>query len=209
MSVQGSEEWLMERLGRATASEFHSILAKGERKMRTSYLRRIAAERLTGKPIEGGAYGNWQKNLERGHEQEPFARMAYEARTGNLVEEVGFIPHAKLMAGASPDGLIGIDGGCEIKSVIPTVQLATIDSQGYPPEHKAQIQGSLWITGRSWWDFCSYCHDYKEENPNLACYIFRVQRDEPYIATLSVEVTAFLAEVDAYVAQKKSYRSNT
>jgi hypothetical protein len=53
VSVQGTEEWLLERCGHATASEFASVLASGtERKMRTGYLRRLVAERLTGKPTE-------------------------------------------------------------------------------------------------------------------------------------------------------------
>lgn len=190
---QGSEAWLMARLGRATASEFSSILAKGEGKVRANYLRRVLAERLTGKPIENGAHGSWQKNLERGHAQEPHALMAYEARTGNIVEESEFIPHPTMMAGCSPDGLISTDGGAEIKSVIPTVQVQTILAGGFPPEHKAQIFGNLWCTGRAWWDFVSFSPDLPE---HLKLYIFRVERDEAYIKTLAGEVVRFLAEVD-------------
>lgn len=195
-AAQGTEEWALERCGRATASEFSSILAKGQGKTRTAYLRRVVAERLTGKPMETYATGSWAKNLERGREQEPFARMAYESITGRLVEEVGFLKHATLMAGCSPDGLIGADGGAEIKSVIPTVQLETILSGGYPSEHKPQIQGSLWVTGRKWWDFCSYSHDMPE---HLQTYIFRVEPDADYILTLEAEVRVFLKEADALV----------
>ncbi len=198
MSIQGSPEWFAERVGHATASEFSSILAKGQGITRTKYLRRIVCERLTGKPSENSSYGGWQKNLERGIEQEPFARSAYEAQTGNLVEEVGFIKHATLMAGASPDGLIGTDGGCEIKSVIPTVQLDTILAGGYPIEHRAQIMGNLWITGRAWWDFCSFSPDMPT---HLQTYIFRVARDDDYIRTLEAEVRVFLQSVDELVTK--------
>jgi len=197
-AAQGTPEWLAERAGHATASEFSSILAKGQGKTRAAYLRRIVCERLTGKPMETYATGSWAKNLERGKEQEPYARMSYESITGSLVEEVGFLKHATLMAGCSPDGLIGDDGGAEIKSVIPTVQLETIESGGYPSEHKPQIQGSLWITGRKWWDFCSYSHDMPE---NLKTYIFRVEPDAAYILTVQAEVAVFLQEVDAMVAR--------
>ena len=196
---QGSEAWLQERCGHVTASEFSSVLAKGtEKKMRTAYLRRVVTERLTGKPSATYATGYWLKNLERGKEQEPYARMAYEAITGNVVEEVGFIKHPTLMAGCSPDGLISIDGGAEIKSVIPTVQLETILAGGYPPQHKPQIQGSLWLLGRTWWDFESHSPDMPE---HLRNYIFRVVRDEPYIAALAIEVKTFLAEVDLMVTK--------
>lgn len=197
--IQGSAEWLQLRCGRATGSEFSSILAKGQGITRKKYLRRLVSERLTGKPTE--TYKN--DHMLRGNEQEPFARMAYEARTGNMVQEVAFIPHATLMAGVSPDGLIDLDGGAEIKSVIPTVQLDTILDGTYPSEHKAQIQGSLWITGRTWWDFCSFSPDMPE---NLRLYIFRVVRDEAYIATLAAEVKTFLSEVDALVAKMKEIK---
>jgi len=191
---QGSDAWHAARLGRATASEFSSVLAKGQGKTREKYLRRIVCEILTGKPVESSATGAWAKNLERGHEQEEFALAAYEIKTGNTVEKVGFVQHDTLMAGCSPDGFVGVDGGVEIKSTIPTVQLETILQGGYPSEHKAQIQGCLWLTGRAWWDFCSYSEDLPE---NLRLYVFRVERDETYITALQAEVTVFLRDCDS------------
>jgi hypothetical protein len=186
---QGSPEWLAARCGKATASEFAAILAKGEGKTRASYLRRVLAERLTGKPTDTYRNGH----MDRGQEQEPFARMAYEERTGVMVEEVGFIQHPTLQAGCSPDALVGLDGGAEIKSVIPTVQLETVMRGKYPTEHRAQIQGNIWLSCRKWWDFNSYCPDMPEK---LRLYTFRVERDESYIAMLEEEVTKFLNEVD-------------
>lgn len=195
---QGSEAWAMERCGLPTASEYSSILAKGQGLTRKKYLRRIVAEILTGQPIADSSYGAWQQNLERGQEQEASARASYEAITGELVEQVGFIRHSTIRTGCSPDGLIGTEGGCEIKSVIPTVQIETILTGSYPSEHKAQIQGNLWNTGRAWWDFCSFSLDMPE---HLRTYIFRVVRDEAYILNLAAEVTVFLSEIDALVAK--------
>lgn len=198
---QGSPEWLQLRCGHATASNFADVLAKGQGKTRAKYLRQVVAERLTGKPVETYRNGH----MDRGNEQEPLARMAYEARTGEPVEEVAFIKHRDLMAGCSPDGLIGTDGGGEFKCVIPTVQLETILTGGYPSEHKAQIQGSLWLSGRKWWDFCSYSPDFTDAH--LRTYVFRVERDEPYILNLQAEVTVFLKEVDALVAKLKEHKA--
>ncbi len=192
--MQKTEEWFLARCGKATASEFSSILAKGEGKTRLSYLRKVVTERLTGKQNE--SYSN--SHMDRGTEQEPLARMAYEEITGNIVEEVGFIQHADLLAGCSPDGLIGKDGGAEIKCVIPTVQLETILKGEYPTTHKAQIQGSLWITGRQWWDFCSFSPDMPA---HLRTYIFRVKRDEEYIKNLETEVISFLLDVEKLIEQ--------
>ena len=189
--IQGSEEWALEKAGYASASEASAILAKGQGKTRLAYLRRIVAERLTGKPSENGGYGSWAKNLERGKTQEPFARMGAEARLDCVIEEVGIIRHPMLMASCSPDGLIDDDGGAEIKSVLPTVQIDTILQGGYPSEHKAQIMFSLWVTGRKYWNFVSFSPDLPE---NLRLYVFRVVRDEAYIKELQSAVIAFLLE---------------
>lgn len=199
-AMQGTEQWLLDRCGRATASCFSDVLAKGQGTTRTAYLRRLVAERLTGKPTE--TYQN--AHMERGTEQEPFARMSYEELTGAVVHEVGFIPHPTLMAGCSPDGLIRPKGGAEIKSVIPTVQLETILKGGYPSKHKPQIQGCMWMCEVDWWDFCSYSPDMP---PHLRTYIFRVERDHAYIHNLQAEVTVFLSEVDELVAKLNERKS--
>ncbi len=191
---QGSEEWFKARAGRATASEFSSVIAKGQGKTRAAYLRRVVAERLTGKPLETYRNGH----MDRGTEQEPLARMAYELATDNIVQQVGFIEHDTLMAGCSPDGMIvGRPRGAEIKCVIPTVQLETVLAGCYPPEHRAQIQGSMWVTGYNTWDFCSYSPDLPE---HLRTYVFTVERDQAYIDALDSEVRLFLAAVDDVIA---------
>ena len=189
-TIQGSTEWMQARCGWLGASSMSDVLAKGQGISRTKCLRRIVAEMLTGKPMETYSNGH----MERGQIQETGARDAYEEVSGNIVEQVGFIRHATLRCGYSPDGHIGTDGGVEIKSVIPTVQMETILKGGYPSEHKAQIQGSLWLSGRAWWDFVSYSPDMPE---HLALYVYRVQRDEPFILQLEAEVRVFLSEVDA------------
>ena len=188
--MQGSDEWFNDRLGYVTGSCFSSVLAKGEGKSRGAYLKKIVAERLTGRRQEQGFS---TPDTERGTEQEPYARMAYEAETGNIVEEVGFIKHSSLMCGCSPDGLIDHNGGLEIKSVIPTVQIETIERGKYPPKHKPQIQGGLWVTGREYWDFVSFSPDLPK---NLRLYVYRVERDEEYIQNLEAEVIKFLDEAD-------------
>ena len=187
--MQQSEEWFQDRLGYATASCFSDVLAKGQGKVRGAYLKRVVAERLTGKRQEGFS----SSHTERGNEQEPYARMSYEAETGNIVEEVGFIKHPTLRAGCSPDGKIDHNGGLEIKSVIPTVQIETIERGGYPVTHKPQIQGGLWVTGRDWWDFVSFSPDLPK---NLRLYVYRVERDEEYIKNLEAEVIRFLDEAE-------------
>ena len=192
---QGTPEWHAARCRRATASEFSSILAKGEGKTRAAYMRKILGEHLTGKVTESFSNAHTQ----RGNEQEGMARLFYEASIDDFVEQVGFIQHDTLMAGCSPDGLVGAKGGCEFKCVQPHVHVETMLRGAYPPEHKAQIQGGIWIAEREWWDFGSYCPDILE--PSRRLYRYRVYRDDAYIKTLEAEVIRFLSDVEDKIAQ--------
>jgi putative phage-type endonuclease len=192
VNVQGSPEWFAERCAHATASCFADVMAvgkSGEAVTRRSYRMRIITERLTSKPTE--TYVN--KHMERGTLLEPDARIAYELRTGNIVEQVGFIKHKTVeWCGCSLDGLIDDDGTLEIKSVLPHIQVATIYGNKMPSEHVAQVQGGLWITERQWCDFASYSPDLPGK---LSLFVCRVERDDEYIEKLRVGVLAFLAEV--------------
>lgn len=190
--IQGSPEWYAARAGKITASRFCDVLAKiktGESASRRNYRWELLTERLTGQPVEG--YSN--KAMEWGTAHEAEAREAYEAETGALVERVGFLIHPDHEnVGASPDGLVGKDGGCEIKCPFSSVVHVQTLKGGMPPEHRAQVQGTLWVTGRAWWDFVSYDPRMPED---LRLYVERVKRDEAYIDELAAEVLRVDAEV--------------
>lgn len=200
VDAQRTEEWFKARCGMATASKFKDILAKtktGASTSRLNYCTQIVTERLTGLP--SGSFSNSATTW--GTEQEPLARDAYRIKTSNIVEEVGFIRHETLMAGASPDGLIDWDGLIEIKCPYnSTVHINTL-LNGVPTEHIPQIQGQLWITGRDWCDFVSFDPRLPE---NLRLFISRVQRDEVYIKVLASEVIGFLEEVNKLAARLES-----
>jgi hypothetical protein len=120
---------------------------------------------------------------------------------------VGFIQHDTLMAGCSPDRLVvGKKKGVEVKCVLTHVQVETILSGGYPSEHKAQIQGGMWITGFEEWDFASYSPDMPKHR---RLYVYTVKRDEAYIKQLEAEVPLprFLAEVDLARSQRDRHRA--
>ncbi len=112
---QGTEGWFADRLGKVTASRLSDVLAKtktGYSASRNNYMTQLVLETITQSRAE--SYTNLA--MAWGTEQEPFARAAYEAKTGQMVEEVGFLPHPTIsLAGASPDGLVGDDGMVEIK----------------------------------------------------------------------------------------------
>lgn len=158
---QNSDEWFALRAGRLTSSKLGTVMAKygaafGEPAKK--YAVNIAIEQITGNPI-ASTYSN--ENMERGHEQEPVARMLYEEETFIDVTNGGFF--GSEFIGCSPDGLVGDDGVIEIKSVIGSVHYANIKRQNVDPAYKWQCVGNLKFTGRKWIDFISYCADFPED----------------------------------------------
>jgi len=204
--TQGSEAWQMVRCGKVTASRLADVLAKtksGYSSSRANYMTQLVLERVTGTKAE--SYTN--AAMLHGVTQEPFARAAYEAHTGQMVEEVGFLPHPEIAdAGASPDGLVGDDGMVEIKCPASSTALEVwlAHSQGGNPvdaKYYAQMQWQMRCAGRSWCDYVVF-------DPRMPAkaqlFIFRVVRNDEWLKTAESEVVTFLAEVDAKVKSLKT-----
>lgn len=187
---QRSPEWHAARLGIATGSGFSNILADKSTAAYRNYLTKLALEKITGK-AQGGGFMN--EAMKQGVRREPEARMFYEILTGFFVEEVGFCLHDSLPCGVSPDGLIGLEKGLEIKCVTPGKHLEYMGLKGAPSEYKAQIQGCLWVTERDSWDFVSYCPEFPE---NARLIVRTISRDEPYIERIADGVAMFALAVN-------------
>lgn len=192
--LQRTSDWFADRCGNVTASKFGDVIAVGKTgkplKARDDYLMRIVTERLTGQPTESvDSYA-----MAWGRDAEPFARAAFEAETGLIVVESPFVRHQTIdWVGCSPDGLIGTDRGYESKCPKnSSVHLATI-RDGMPEEHKAQVQGCMWVTGRKYWSFVSFDPRMPE---HLRLYHEVIFRDDEFIKHLEAEVLKFLAEVE-------------
>ncbi len=192
---QGSPEWFSARAGIPTASEFHTVMAKGkgggESLTRKTYLLKLAGEIITGEPME--SFTN--AHMERGKAMEAEARDLYSFMTDSDPLRVGFVTNGK--AGASPDSLIGDRGGLEIKTKLPHLLIDLLLKGEMPPEHKAQVQGCMWIAEREWWDFAAYW-------PKLPLFTKRIIRDDTYIRTIADAVDQFNDELDATVARLRA-----
>jgi YqaJ-like viral recombinase domain len=193
---QNSPEWRLARLGIPTASSFSDILAKGEGKTRRTYMLKIAGEIITGEPMENIVTAA----MERGHIMEAEARDLYALETGANLVRAGFFRNGR--AGCSPDSLIGEDGGLEVKTMFPHLLIDVILKDELPTVHKAQVQGTLWITGREWWDLTVYW-------PGMPRFVKRAYRDEAYIQNLASEVDRFNTELDGIVAQMRQRIGDT
>ena len=189
---QRSPDWFKARLGKVTASRVSDVVAKtksGVSASRTNYLAQLICERLT----ETVAEGYTSAEMQWGTDQEPYARAAYSAKVGELVEEVGFIDHPTISgAGASPDGLVA-EGLVEIKCPNTSTALDWILSGKPPTKYITQMQWQMACTGRPWCDFVSYDPRLPE---NLRLLVIRVDRDEERIKELEQEVQSFLSELD-------------
>jgi hypothetical protein len=189
---QGSAEWFALRAGKPTASEFSAILARGEGKQRAAYMRRLAAEIITGEPLETFK----SPAMDRGHAQEDAARRAYALLEDVDPERVGFMLNDGV--GYSPDSLIGAAGLLEIKTQRADLLIETWKADRFPPEHVAQCQGGLLVSEREWIDLAIYA-------PGMPMFVRRAVRDERYIANLSSEIERFFEELDALVSQVRRF----
>ena len=189
---QGTADWFECRKGIPTASKFATVIAKGEGKTRSEYMRKLAGEILTGEPAE--TFRN--DHMERGNLMEDEARQTYAFLNSVEIQRVGFIRNGN--KGASPDSLIGTNGGLEIKTALPHIQIDRLERNRLPPEHVAQVQGNLWVSEREFWDFVSYW-------PKLPVLTVRVYRDEEYIKNLASEIDRFNDELAALVERIRNY----
>ena len=200
-SDQGGEDWLHARAGHATASCFADILAVSKRdgkplKARDDYLMQLIVERITGDPTQSAS----SFAMTWGTYAEPYARAEYELQTGNIVREVGFAKHPIIeWIGASSDGLVGKDGGIEIKCPYNSAIHLSTWAEGMPEHHTPQVQGQMWILGLDWVDFCSYDPRMQNGAMHLKLYRQRIMRDEKYIVDLEIQVLDFLHEVQSGV----------
>ncbi len=171
---QNSDEWIKARLGLPTASRFADIMAHGEDKMRTRYLRDLAGELVTGRPAENFK----SRAMDLGHEFEEEACEQF-ARTRFDVTKVGFVKNSGVLefatVGCSPDRLVGYDGILEVKWMMPPLLIELLEKKerggSYPQTHYPQLQGNLWVTERKWAVIKFYY-------PGMPKCEFTVERDE-------------------------------
>lgn len=197
---QGSPEWKADRAGKATASRAKDIRAtikSGEAAARRDYRVQLVTERLTGCPADEGYVS---KEMLWGTENEPFARMAYEAATGEIVHEAGFAYLSDIAAGCSVDGFIGDEGFFEAKCPKSATHVCYLQEARLPPEHVAQVVHAFWITGRKFCDFVSFDPRLPEK---LQLFQVRIHRAEveKELKAYEAELLQFLREVDALEVQ--------
>lgn len=201
---QGSAAWLEARRGVITGSRFKDCrdfknptaaqkkegITRGDPSAKMMlYARDVARERCGGKAQD--VYVNGAMRF--GTEQEPLARIAYEAHTGNLVEEAGFITTDDRLFGVSVDGLVGSDGMVEIKTMVSSGTLFTAVVERDYSEYIDQINGCMWLLGRKWCDLVLWAPDLESIGAQLT--VIRIDRDDNAINAMEADLLTFASQV--------------
>ena len=198
---QGTAEWRADRAGKATGSKANCITAEGRTKgaeavTRRDYRFQLVAERMSGSSMEESFVS---KEMAWGTEQEPFARMAFEALTGEIVEEAGFLYRPDMPIGCSLDGFTGNRRGIfEAKCPKMATHIEYLLANRIPPAYVDQLSHNLWVTGCEYVDFCSFDPRWPEA---LQLFHVRAMRNEFDLKGYEAKLLQFVGEVDALEMQ--------
>lgn len=211
---QHTSEWHAARTGVVTASRMADAMAKLGRASKNGakgdwaaahwkYVSELAWERITG--VCADHYVS--KPMEIGAQYEGEARVEYWQRFGVEPDQTGFVLHPRFdFLGASPDGLVGMDGGLEIKVPLFHNHVAYLEADQIPDEYQAQMYTNMLCCERSWWDFCSYCPpDIAPELPDeFRMFRKRLMADEAMFDAIEEAATATMQHVAERMANLRA-----
>ena len=155
-----------------------------------TYAKELARERCGGKDPEG-----FQGLSQRvGHEEEPFAAIAYIGKTGAELEEAFFITTDDCKFGMSLDRWVipGRKAALEIKTMVSSSTLFDAMVDGDISPYRDQCLFGLWMLTPDWIDLCLWCPDLQ------ALKVIRIERDEEELQALEDDLMAFEALVCGY-----------
>lgn len=155
--AQYSPEWWRAHQGKPSASNFNRIITPAKWEFASgakSYAFELIGE------FYDYSYGPRDDfataAMRNGTIMEPESRRYYEFSTGLEVKQVGLCISDCDRWCCSPDGLVGDEGGLELKHPTAATHVKWLLDGVVPAEHLAQCYGSLLVTRRKWWDFLSY-----------------------------------------------------
>jgi YqaJ-like viral recombinase domain len=191
--AQGSEAWRQARVGFITGSRISDIFPSA-RCGYEKYKVNLAVERLTGIPTPEGFKS---ARMQQGNDIEEEARESYSFIYGVDVRQVGFIKHPKIPNfGVSPDGLIGNDGGLELKNRDQHIHVPLLLSKKPPRAALLQMYAAMSCCDLDWVDYGSYNDTMP---PKLRLIVVRAFRDDKEIAVIEKAVIQFDMEVEDLV----------
>ena len=167
-AIQGTTDWLTQRIGVVTASNFSKVFTTAGKvsTSRDGLINQLIAENLLQKPTETFK----SEAMQRGNDLEPEARAVAELMLNVDIEEVGLIKMDDYEIGCSVDGLFN-DTGIEIKCPNASTHIAYLRKGKLPTIYTQQVQGAMLILDLSEYWFLSY-------HPDLEPLLIKVKRDD-------------------------------
>jgi hypothetical protein len=191
-----TDAWLESRRGKFTASEFHKLMGYEDKddfpKGAETYALDKAIEILTIREDD-----NWTSTaMDWGNSNEKEAVETFMKALNLEVSNYGDNQEFQELGdniGCTPDGLIGTDSGIETKcpnSKTHFQYLKLKDQLQFKKECKNyywQIQGSMYVTGRSSWYFVSFDPRFKDDSKRLS--VLKIERNDIDIDKLKTRLT--------------------
>jgi len=167
-AIQGTTDWLIERIGVVTASNFSKVFTTAGKlsTSRDGLINQLIAENLLQKPTEMFK----SDAMQRGNDLEPEARALAELMLGVDIEEYGLIKMDDYEIGCSSDGLWD-DTGIEIKCPNASTHISYLRKGKLPTIYIQQVQGTMLVLDLSEYWFLSY-------HPDLEPLLIKVKRDD-------------------------------
>ncbi|OQB05449.1 MAG: YqaJ-like viral recombinase domain protein [Parcubacteria group bacterium ADurb.Bin216] len=198
---QRTPEWHEARQGRITGTGLKKIV--GTKAVKDNYFYEALAERLSLQSVKE------QSDLDRGVEMEDVALAEFEAKTGKIVQQVGFCTRDdNQFIGNSPDGLIENNGkyteALEIKCPSSAKHLRYIEENKIPEEYYAQCIQYFIVND----DLQTlYFMSYDDRIPGWEVFIKEMHRDEILedIEYYKERQEEFIKEIDEAVSRYISF----
>lgn len=191
---QGSEAWYKSKLGVLSASRASEVVSKRDSATRLTYMSELIGQICTGVSEEITS-----KHMDWGMQNEDAARACYEMSTGLSMTRLPFVfKDESYREGCSPDGLVTLTKGAEIKCPWATenyIKFLTEDT--IKPEWRWQCQYTMRILGADQWDFVMY-------DPRMQLKpmkIIQVERDEDMQKKFEDLVPVFIEDMDNLLAK--------
>lgn len=186
--TQGDDSWHAARGGIPSASNFKRIYMPstgGLSQQHGAYIEELVQERILHLPKFFSGSGHVPraryKNaaMDRGHQMEPLAVRYWEEQRGRRTWRTGFALSDCGRFGMSPDALVGSEGGVECKAYDAEEHRKMVAKGTLPMMFACQVWGSLWISGRAWWDLVLFHPD--EEKAIIRVEAADVPKDFPVV----------------------------
>jgi len=190
---QRSEEWIAEKLGKITGTRAAYLMGSplAQKTLMSLLISEIAMAQRKASPLT--------QAMKRGIDMENEAREYYEITHKTAVKETAYIEHPKYSTcGCSPDGLVGENGGIEIKCLLPENHVRVFMIDDIDKKYAWQIKWNLFCTGREYWDYFGYCSDLPGE---LAYYEKRFYAKDIDFEEIEKKLLKFTSQLNEFLDQ--------